>query len=215
VNDDWRVSISFDDEGTVHRLTERLRASGLEHDLESSFGARVIVSRDGAELFCYAGTRDQAERVDGLVRSFARESDWNVTTNLARWHPVAEAWEDPDDPLPEGEAGREEEHEELIEREQREAQQTGQPEWEVRIDFPSRADAARFSKRLEEEGLGPVRRWKYVIVGATDEDSAKALAERLWAEAPEGSQVTAEGSWQEAWQDRASNPFAFLGGLGG
>jgi hypothetical protein len=34
------------------------------------------------------------------------------------------------------------------------------------------------------------------MVGATDEDSAKALAERIRNEAPAGSQVKVEGTWR-------------------
>ena len=60
-----------------------------------------------------------------------------------------------------------------------------------------------------------MRRWKYLVVGAADEDSAKALAARLEAEAPAGSKVTAEGSGKVAWAERPANPFAIFGGLGG
>jgi hypothetical protein len=60
-----------------------------------------------------------------------------------------------------------------------------------------------------------VRRWKYLLIGATDEDTANALAERLRSEAGPDAKVTAEGSGQAAYDERPSNPFAFLGGLGG
>ena len=68
---------------------------------------------------------------------------------------------------------------------------------------------------LRAEGLPAVRRWKYLVVGATDEDSAKALATRLEGEAPAGSKVTVEGSGQVAYDERPANPFAMFGGLGG
>jgi hypothetical protein len=51
--------------------------------------------------------------------------------------------------------------------------------------------------------------------GATDEDSAKALAERIRNEAPAGSRVKVEGTWAAAYAERPPNPFAVLGGLGG
>jgi hypothetical protein len=214
VSDDWRLSIRFDDEGHARALGERLQATDLEHDLVDSFGERVIVSRDGTELFCYAGTRDQLERAESLVQSLAGEHSWALTTQLARWHPDAEEWEDPDKALPETDSERGKEHEELIAHERSEAVESGHPEWEVRVDCPSHRDAVQLAKSLEQQGMNPVRRWKYLIVGAVDEDSASRLAERLRRAAPEGSKVTAEGTWQEALKERPPNPFAFLGGLG-
>jgi hypothetical protein len=61
VNDDWRVQVDFHEEGDARALTERLDAQQLEHDLSDAFHDRVVVSRDGARVFLYAGTRDQAE----------------------------------------------------------------------------------------------------------------------------------------------------------
>ena len=52
-------------------------------------------------------------------------------------------------------------------------------------------------------------------MGATDEDNAKALAGRIEAEAPPGSQVKVEGTWKAVFDERPANPFAIFGGLGG
>jgi hypothetical protein len=60
-----------------------------------------------------------------------------------------------------------------------------------------------------------VRRWRYVIVGASDEDSAGELANRLRSEAPDGSNVTVEGTAGAALAVRPPNRFALFGGLGG
>jgi hypothetical protein len=84
----------------------------------------------------------------------------------------------------------------------------------LRVDLPSRHDAVGLSAQLRQEGLPAVRRWKYLLVGATDEDSAKTLAERIRNVAPSGSRVTVEGTWAAAYADRAPSPFAVLGGLG-
>jgi 3-oxoacyl-(acyl-carrier-protein) synthase len=58
-----------------------------------------------------------------------------------------------------------------------------------------------------------------VVVAASDEDTAKALAERIRAEAPPGSTVTAEASVAEAVAEAPLatpfSPFAVFGGLGG
>ncbi len=107
------------------------------------------------------------------------------------------------------------EHEELIAAERQQLEETGEPEFEVRVDLPSHREAVHFAEQLRAEGLPAVRRWKYLVVGAADEDSAKALATRLEGEAPAGSKVTVEGSGQVAYAERPANPFAVFGGLGG
>ena len=73
----------------------------------------------------------------------------------------------------------------------------------------------QYRQRLQEVGLSSVHRWKYLLVGAIDEDQAKELAERIRGEAPEGSQVQVEGTWTAVWHEIPSNRFAVFGGLGG
>jgi hypothetical protein len=214
MSDDWRLLIDLHEESAAHKLLERLEARELEHDLEASFHDRIVVSRNGAEVFCYAGNREQAERAEKLIHSLADEHGWHLKSDLTRWHPSEEAWEDPDKPLPDGDAERAAERAALMEKERQEAESRGYPEFEVRIDCPSHHDAMQFVERLREEGLSPVHRWKYLLVGALDEDSANALVERLRAEAPPGSKVTAEGTWKAVLAERPPNPFAVFGGLG-
>jgi len=214
MNDDWRLQIAVRDESHAKALTERLDAHELEHDLSEAFHDRVIVSRDGAGVFLYAGARDQAERARDAVETDARQHGWRVDMELRHWHPSAEDWEDPDKPLPEDDAARLAEHEAVIAREREEAA-AGHPEFEVRVDLPSRHDAVRFAEQLQSEGLPAVHRWRYLLVGATDEDMAKALAERIRAEAPPESRVNVEGTWAAVYAERPRNPFVVLGGLGG
>jgi hypothetical protein len=59
-----------------------------------------------------------------------------------------------------------------------------------------------------------VRRWKYLVVGAADEDAAQQFAARFREEAPVGSKISVEGSGEVAWAERPANPFAIFGGLG-
>ena len=216
MNDDWRLSIELEEHGLAHGLTEDLGAGELDHDLEESFGDRVIVTHDGPHVFLYAATREQADEAEKAVRSLAETKNWNLATVvLEHWHPTELEWEDPDKPLPGTEVEKESEHEALIEEERTDAAERGYPEWEVRVDTPSHRDAVELSKRLDAEGLQNVRRWKYLVVGAVDEDSAQALAERLRAEAPAGSEVKVEGTFQAARHEAPPNPFAIFGGLGG
>jgi hypothetical protein len=216
MTDDWRLRIEVHEQSRAHRLLEHVDASELEHELETSFQDRVIVSRENSTIFFYAGEREQAERAREVAQRFADEHGWELGLELSHWHPTADAWEDPDKPLPADDAGRAAEHAELIADERRQALEEGQPEFEVRIECASRADAVALSRKLRDEGLPNVHRFKYVIVGAPDEDTADALARRIRAEAPEGSVVTAEGTLGAVLTEGgAANPFAVFGGLGG
>jgi hypothetical protein len=215
MNDDWRLQIDVDDEGGGASLSERLDAAELEHELSVAFHDRLIVSADGPRVFVYAGTREGAEQARDLIAKLAGEHGWTAEVELTHWHPEAEEWESPDLPLPASGAAKIAEHAELIAAERKHLEETGEPEFEVRVDLPSHRDAAHFAELLRAEGLPAVRRWKYLVVGAADEDGARALATRLEGEAPAGSKVTVEGSGQVAYAERPANPFAIFGGLGG
>jgi hypothetical protein len=213
MNDEWRLEV--DAAGAGGEMVERLASRELEHDLSEAFGDTVIVSRDGGTVFLYAGDRAQAEAAAALVARLADQHGWSLGSRLTRWHPEAEEWKDPDQPLPGDAEARRAEHAEAIADERAEVAASGEPRFEVAVDFDSHGEATRFAERLEDEGLPVVRRWKYLVVGAGDEDAAKALAEQLRGEAPAGSEVQVEGSGRVAWAERPPNPFAIFGGLGG
>jgi hypothetical protein len=219
MSDDWRLRIELDGEDHARELADRLRRFDLPHDLQTSFHDRVVVSRDGAEVFCYADTREQAEAAERAIRSLAAERGWRITSELRRWHPVAEEWEDPDTPLPQTAAEQAAERAELMAAERGESARQGYPDFEVRVRCSSRPEAEELANRLRSEGIRCVQRWQFVVVAASDEDTAKALAERIRAEAPPGSTVTAEASVAEAVAEAPLatpfSPFAVFGGLGG
>jgi hypothetical protein len=215
MNDEWRLQIDLHDEGHALPLVERLDARELEHELSSAFADRVIVSRDGARLFLYAGTREQAEAARDLIAALDERHGWSADDELARWHPETLEWEAPDTPPAADDVAAAAGHEALVASERQASERSGEPGFEVRVDLPSHEAAERFAELLRAEGLPAVRRWKYLVVGADDEDAAKALAARLEAEAPAGSRVGAEGSGRVAWAERPPNPFAIFGGLGG
>lgn len=215
MNDDWRVRIHVHGEGKGHHLTQAMEASSLEHELEGALPDRVVVSHDEDDVFCYVESQEQAERIRELVRSLATKNDWTLDAELAHWHPVAEEWEDPDNPLPATAAQVSGEHAELVQHEQEESREQGYPDFEVRVHCRSRGEAIDLGKRLQADGIPSVRRWHYVLVGAADEDTATALARRIGEESPPGAVVTTEGSGQVANAVRPGNPFAVFGGLGG
>jgi hypothetical protein len=211
MNDDWRLKITFEDHGLAHGLGEELRGDEIEHELERAYGDRVAVSVDGDEAFFYCGDRAQAERAQALVTRVAREHGWTIETELRRWHPTAEVWEDPDIPLPADDeaAAAEEAHRMAIER--RESAEQGFPEYEVVVTLGSRGDAGDLAQKLRDEGLRVVHRWHHVLAGADDEQTARALAARLADEAP-GADVTVQTNPLVVYENRPSNPFAFLWG---
>jgi hypothetical protein len=216
MDDDWRLQIDLDDDGVAGSLADHLRAAELEHDLNVDIGKRVIVSHEGERIFLYAGDRDQLDKAQAVIQKYLDAKGWQAKLELRHWHPVADKWEDPDAPEPTSEAEKAAEHEELIETEDEEtAARHGRAEFEVSVKFPSSHEARDFAKKLKDEGLEPVRRFHYMVVGAADEDAAKELAERIRAEAPADAEVKAEYSLREIYDEQPPNPFFFLGGLAG
>jgi hypothetical protein len=219
MSDDWRLRVVLKDDGEARELAQRLAKSDLEHDLKESFHDRVVVSRDDAEVFLYADSREQLDAAGRAVASLASDRGWQPTTELRRWHPTAEEWEDPDQPLPRSEAELATERDEAMQSERAESRAQGFPDFEVRVRCHSRHDAQQLAERLRAEGVPSVHRWEFVLLGAPDEDSANALAERIRREAPSGSVVTAEASVAEASAEAPLatpfGPFAVFGGLGG
>ncbi len=215
MSEDWRLRVNLHEDGLSNLFTARLESRELTHDLETSFQDRVVVSTDGPEMFCYAGTREQAERAAQLIRKVADEHKWEIDFELKRWHPIAEEWRDPDEALPVDADERAEEHAELIEDQREESAEQGHPNYEVRVQSKSHHDIVKLAGRLQSEGFPVVRRWHFLLLGAADQDDANALAERIRGEVPEGSVVTVEGNFREVVDEQPPNPFAILGGLGG
>jgi hypothetical protein len=215
MNDDWRLRIDLHEHSFAHQLSETLDAAELEHDLEKAFRDRVVVSVDGPELFCYAGTRSQAEAAEQLIRRIAGDNDWDIDVELTHWHPISEQWESPEEPLPTTPSDTVAEEAERIAAERAESAEQGYPEYEVRIHCTSRSEAGDLSDRLNNEGIANVHRWSYVLVGANDEAAGNDLAARLRSELPSGARIVVERNRRAVWDELPGNPFAVLGGLAG
>lgn len=207
MNDDWRLQIDFVAEGAADALQDQLDAEELEHDLSEAFQDRVIVSRNETTIFLYAGDKNQAERARALVEKLAKENEEEITIDFRRWHPLSEIWEPAEKPIPDEPDEEWAERQVAIKRELKETEERGYPLFEVRVDLPSRGEAKRFADQLRADGLQVVRRWKYLLVGAIDEDHASELADRIRTEAPAGSRVMAQGTWQGAYA-QVFGPFA-------
>jgi hypothetical protein len=211
VDEDWRIRITFDDHAAASEHASRLEAKQVGEDEQDELGDRVVVSRNDAELFLYAATERDARLAEQLARAELEADNWPGDIELTRWHDEAEDWEPVDRPLPRSAEEREAERERLMKREDEETAAAGHSEWEVRAELPSHREARELSDRLNAEGVSHVRRWRYLLVGATDEDAAKAWADRIRSEAPADARVSVEGTFASA---EAHNPFAAFTGVG-
>ncbi|HYY64989.1 MAG TPA: hypothetical protein VE688_10265 [Gaiellaceae bacterium] len=195
MNDDWRIKIEVAEEH-ADSLLDRLgldlgsEARELAKELE---GRRLVVSREDETIFVYAGSRAEAEQALAVIEAELRETGIEArVSGIEHWLADEERWDDepPQAYTPE-----------------REVLEHGRSPWEVRVETSSPEVARELAGRLENEGHGVVRRDRYVLVGATSEDDARALAERLHGEV--------EGAGELVYETLPQNPFVVFGGLGG
>ncbi len=210
MSDQWRLRVDLHEDGPARALTEHLGESVLEHDLDSSFHGLVVVSREGAGIFCYTGTRQQAQKAATLINSLAADQGWHVDAELARWHPSAEEWKEPDKPLRPGDLERAAESPALVARCDEGVEECGRPEFGVVVQCPSHREASHLVETLRQEGLPSVQRSRYLLVGAYNEERAYAVAEWLRQETPPGSIVITEQTVRPPWAERPDNPFTVL-----
>jgi hypothetical protein len=195
MSDDWRIRIDVEEEhaqGLLERLGVDLssEARDLAKELE---GRRLAVSRDDDTIFVYAGSAAEAERARAIIEAELRDAGADAeVSQVEHWLAAEGTW---DDEPP----GPSELEQEAIEH--------GYAPWEVRIERSTPEAAAELADALEAEGRGVVRRHTYVLAGASSEEDARALAERLQGEVEAGGEVVYEAVPQ--------NPFVLFGGLGG
>ena len=181
--DDFRVTVTFDDPAPVGWLVDELRGQTVEDDARARLGGRVSVSGGDDRLFLYADSESAAQEAEQVVRTIVAERGLDAGFTLDRWHPAEERWEDAAVPLPETKAQRAAEQERLEAAEEARSEDSGLADWEVRVELASHREAVALADRLEAEGQRPVRRWKYLIVGANTEADARALAAAISEEA--------------------------------
>lgn len=161
----------------------------MEQDVRQRLGHRVAVSADGPHVFLYAGTEDAAREAERVVRQVLEQHQQAAEFAVDRWHPIEQEWEDASVPLPETAEQQQAERQRRVDDDTQESLATGRADWEVRVELASRHEAVELARRLEAEGRRVIRRWRYVVVGANNEDEATALAQLLRADAPAGASV--------------------------
>lgn len=193
-SNDWRVTISLPGPAHAERARQSLSQREVEEDVRRRLGRSVAVGAGDSQLFLYAGTEVAAREAEQVAREVLAQQGIEAQFAVHRWHPIEEEWEDPDVALPRTEAERDAEHQRLEEAETAESLATGTAEWQARAELPSHRDAVALARKLQSEGHTVLRRWKFLIVGAADEDDAQEIAEHIRQEAPPGATVVAEAA---------------------
>ena len=60
------------------------------------------------------------------------------------------------------------------------------------MELGSHRQAVALARELESEGRAVVRRWKFLLVGVSNEDEARELAGQIRQQAPPGTAVLVE-----------------------
>jgi hypothetical protein len=155
-------------------------------------GRHLAVSNDEDTVFVYLDSPAELGRARQIVEAELSDEGIQPTEVVnEHWLPEEERWS--------GEAPSETWEEEELEH--------GHAPWEVRVELDSHGQAEQLADQLEGEGYDVARRWRYLIVGASSEEEARALARRVHGQAEPGGEVV--------WEATPSNPFAVFGGLGG
>ncbi|MGH3259976.1 MAG: hypothetical protein ACRDOU_32020 [Streptosporangiaceae bacterium] len=190
--EDWRVWITFKDETHAQRTAELLREHQLTDEARRRLGNRIVVSEDRGELFLYAGSENAAREAEQLVREVLAQHQMDADCTLSRWHPAEEQWEDAGAPLPETADQRHAEHERLIAEETKDSLACGYCLWEVRVDLPTHREAVELAAHLKAEGYQVTRRWKFLALGAENEDAVNDLAKAVQRDTPANATIHTE-----------------------
>jgi hypothetical protein len=197
-NEDWRVEINLDDENEGYDIGERLRAQDLDDDARARLGKRVYVSRNGPQLFLYAGTEQQAREAEVVARDLVAADNLSAEFAVTRWHPVEQEWKDASIPLPRTETEIRQETEHREETERSEVEERGSYDWLVKINLPSASDAARIAKTLDGAGHPVHRIWRWVTVEVLTEEIGNELISSLQEALPADAEIWLEGNLDDS-----------------
>jgi len=191
-NTDWRVTISLSGPAHVERAKRSLSEHEVEEHVHRRLGRNIAVGAGDSQIFLYAGTEITARQAEQAARDVLAQHDIQADFALHRWHSIEEEWENPDVAMPQTEAERQAEHQRLEDEETAESLATGIAQWQARVELPSHHQAVALAGKLRSEGRAVVRRWRFLVVGANNEDEARELAEQIRQGAAPGATVHAE-----------------------
>jgi hypothetical protein len=189
-DDDWRVTLSVSQPQAGQAQSSSLRQ--VEEDIRGQVGRGIGVGAGEAQIFLYAGTEAAAGEAERTARDVLARHGIAAESAVHRWHPIEEQWESPDVPMPQTAAERQAEHQRLVKAETAESLAAGKAQWEVRVELGSHRQAVALARKLEGEGRTIVRRWRFLLAGAANEDEARQLAGQIRGEVPPGATVKVE-----------------------
>lgn len=191
-SDDWRVTITVSGEAGAGQAQPSLSLRQAEEDIRGQVGRGIAVGAGDGQVFLYAGTEAAARDAGRVACDVLAGHGIAAGSVVHRWHPLEEQWEDPGVPMPQTKAEREAEHQRLVDAETAESQAAGTAQWDVRVELGSHRQAVALARELESEGQAVVRRWKFLLVGVSNEDEARELAGQIRQQAPPGTAVLVE-----------------------
>jgi hypothetical protein len=199
VEEDWRIEVDLPEDAHASGFFARMRggdseAQGVAEAVQHAFSERVVVTRDDNVVFVYPHDEGEAKRAVQVLQRELQSHGWHGEVKTTRWHPDEERWVDASEHVPDTAGEHAAEHAELIRGEQAATAGSQTYQWDVMVTCKHHGEAAELAKKLKAEGLSVARRWRYVVVGATDEEAAGRLAERLRAEVPEGAEIVVESA---------------------
>jgi hypothetical protein len=191
-SNDWRVTISLTSQALAEQAHLAFSGQEVAEDVRGRLGRSIATGAGNSQIFLYAGTEIAAREAERVAREVLGQRGIQAQFAVHRWHPVEEEWEDPEVAMPQTEAERQAEHRRLEDAETAESLAAGTAQWQARAEFGSHREAVAVAGKLQQEGHTVVRRWKFLIVGASNEDDARELAEHIRREAPPDATVRAE-----------------------
>jgi hypothetical protein len=179
---DWRVTVQLHGTSGASRA---LLQGPVAHGVRDRLGQLVAVSAGSSELFVYADTAAAASAAAEAARELIGRHCLQADVRLERWHPLKAEWADAtEDALLPAWQLAEAEHRRRVAEDTQKSETTGVAQWMVRIALSSRHDAMQLAGQLNAEGVPAVRRRKSVLLGASNEDEARELAQRVGAQVP-------------------------------
>jgi hypothetical protein len=191
-HDDWRVTISFADRLEAGEAKVLFPRHQVAEDARRRLGGSIAVGGDGSQVFLYTGTEAAAREAETRAREVLARHHFTPEFAIHRWHPVEQEWEDPAVTLPRTDAECQAEHQRLIADETAASRAIGEAQWQVRAELTSHQDTVALAAKLRGEERPVIRRWKFLVVPANNEDEARELAAQIREEVPAGATVRAE-----------------------
>lgn len=191
-SDDWRVTITVSGGTDTGQAQQSFSLRQAEQDIRGQVGRGIAVGAGDGQVFLYAGTETAARDAGRVACDVLAGHGIAAGSAVHRWHPIEEQWEDPGLPMPQTRAEREAEHQRLVDAETAESHAAGIAQWDVRVELGSHRQAVALARELESQGRAVVRRWKFLLAGASNEDEARELAGQIRQQAPPGTAVMVE-----------------------